>query len=252
MKLLFVVRIDKPKRALADGVACFRNQVLETFDSHARSPDAHQFVYALRIGPACFQERSVDGLRQQVYEREFRGNANTDLLMAAKGIVPGREAEEHDAALSQKKIDAKKKLPFARWGNMFYDIVYKYEVVTLGFICGFICEKEILADECSVLLVFGKERAGLGNALLAHVNTRHLAAPLSKWKQIAALAATYFQHTCVCRERDVRLQIFQVELAGCVCQLTEVLFAVRMSLLHSLLLVCFSIVIDATKQEKTA
>jgi len=252
MELLFVVWVDEPKRTLADSEPCFGGQSLEMLNSHTRGPDVHQLVDAIACGSAQPQHHSVDGLGQQMDEGEFGSKTDTDLLMAAKRALPGRKAKEHDAVLSQKILQAKKKLPFARWGNMFYHIVNKNNVVASGLIFWLICEKEILADESCLLVAFRKVHSGFVDTVLANVYSYDLTAFFRKREQIAALAATDFQNTSACRQSDVRLQVGYIELAGCVGQFAEILLAIQMSLLHGLFLFCFSIWIDTTKQEKTA
>ena len=52
MELLFVVWVEKPKGALADGVVCFGNQAFEVLDGHTRASDAHKFVDVIGISSA--------------------------------------------------------------------------------------------------------------------------------------------------------------------------------------------------------
>lgn len=61
-------------------------------------------------------------------ERQFGGKANSYLLMSSERVVPGREAEEHDATLFEKVFDMKHKILFVRRLDMFYNIMNEYEV----------------------------------------------------------------------------------------------------------------------------
>ena len=131
-------------------------------------------------------------------EGKFGGKTDAYLLMTAEWVLPGRKAEEHDAARLQKILDVKKKLTFARWSNMLYYVVNKYEVVAVNFLYWLLCKKEIFADESSLLMTFCKERLSFVDTHLANVHPSYLTTLFCKRKQIAALATTYFQYASVC------------------------------------------------------
>ena len=198
MKLLLIVRIDKPKGTLADGEACFGNLMLEVLDGHTRSTDVHQFVDDIARGTAQFQHGLIEGAGQQMDEGKFGSMANTDLLMSPERVLPCRKAQEHDAVSFQKLRDAKKELSFARGGDVLNHVVDEYEVVAFVRVFGRFGEKKIHADESPLLLACCKERLGFVDAALADVDACHLATLFGERKQIAALAASDFQNACVC------------------------------------------------------
>ena len=100
--------------------------------------------------------------------------------MDTEWVLPGWKAEEHDAVHPQKILDVKKELPFARWGNMLYYVMDKYEVVAFGFAYWLICEKEILANESSLLMAFCKERLGFVDTHLANVHSCYPTPPFGE------------------------------------------------------------------------
>ena len=102
MELLLVVRVDEPEGALADGVARFGRQSFEALYSHPRGSYAHQFANVACRGSTRLQQTFVERFWQQMNEGKFGGQTNTDLLMTAERVVPGREAKESNAALLEK------------------------------------------------------------------------------------------------------------------------------------------------------
>ena len=135
----------------------------------------------------------------------------------------------------------KKEVSFTSGFDMFYYIVDKYEVIAFSLRPWLFCKEKILADKGSLLIKFLEESLCFIDSFLRDVNTRYSAALFGEGKQIAALAAAYFQYSSAVRQIDVCIQVFYVEHPGCVCQFAEILFAVQVSLLHRLFLFCFSI-----------
>ena len=195
MKLLLVMWVDEPKGALADGIVCFRSQVLEFLDSHTRGSNAHEFVDITGTGSAYLQQGLIERLGKKVDERQFGGKANGYLLMPAERVVPGRKTEKHDAILFEKVFDMKHKILFVRRLDMFYNIMNEYEVELICFSLGNFCKEEILADKCAFLMTLCKEILCFFNTLLADVYSCHLTAFSCEGKQVTSLATADFQDT---------------------------------------------------------
>ena len=148
-------------------------------------------------------------------ERQFGGKANSYLLMSSERVVPGREAEEHDATLFEKVFDMKHKILFVRRLDMFYNIMNEYEVEPICFSFGNFCKEEILADKRAFLMTLCEEILCLFNALLTDVYSCHLTAIFCEGKQVTSLATADFQNTGVRRKRNIIFHVVKVELAGC-------------------------------------
>jgi hypothetical protein len=130
-------------------------------------------------------------------KRQFRGQADTELLMATKRIVPRRETEEHDAAASQETMNVHEEMVLIRWRYVFNDIVNKYQVEAFG-ICRWLgIGHKVMTNESTFLAKLLKKRNSLLYPPAVNIDARYGAVEAGKRQQVAAFTAAYFQHSGV-------------------------------------------------------
>lgn len=185
MELLLVVGIDEPQLAVDDSISRLTCQLFEALDGHPGLLDGQQLLYQRRRCAAGAKQFCIQHIGQQVDERQLRRHADTYLLMTAKRIVPGWEAEEHDAAKAQETADMEKEGILSQRWYVLYHVVYQYQVVPTGFFARSREGQEVLADKLSLLARLLEELPGLLNAAPVDVDALHVAALLGEGKQVA-------------------------------------------------------------------
>ena len=121
---------------------------------------------------------------------------------------------------------------------MFYDIVGKnYVEFPVKFIAAFTC---IVANESAGHSVLGKKGLSLFCALLHNVNSRYLATFFGKRLKVSAFAASYLENLHSRTELDMLFEVWYIIVLACGSQFIEIAAAVKMSVLHRILICCIS------------
>lgn len=151
-----------------------------------------------------------------------------NLLVAAKGHLPGRKGDEKEAAGRQEMLDSGEQLLFVC--NVLNDVVHQDKVE--GFFCHWCILQDVGGEEGSLCFGLTEEAACLFNARGRQVDACHPATGLCERQKVTTFAASNLQHAGLGRDADNGLHVGNVVKAAGLYLLAEVEFSVLMSLLH--------------------